>query len=758
VAEVEAAEPETYDGEEEDELPEQPSEDERRVWERAIRRHESVALPQLEMRAQALEARRFVTIAGAQWEGPFGVQWENAPRPEIDKITKSLEKIETDYRENRLTANFVPSDDNSDNETADTLDGMFRADSQHFKAVQAYDNAFQEAIRGGFGAWRITTEYADPDDPDAEDQRINPGMIIVDADQSVFFDPGSKLYDKSDAQWCFVICAYPRADAEEKWGAEACIPWPVSQWKLAWDWYTPDIVKIAEYWEVERVPDRRITLTNALTGETQRYYQSEIEPQEIRDLIAQGWKRTTRKVQRKRIHKYILNGTRVLKDCGLIVGPNIPIVPVYGRRDWVDNMERFRGHVHKKMDRQRIYNSMVAKLVETSATAPRELPIVYPEQLVGSVGGKSIPDIWARANIDRLPFLVLQPVYNEEGQILQGGPVAKIEPPQVQPADAALLQIASSDLTDDDENADEVKANVSAEAMDMAATRVDLKSAIYLDNMRQSHQRGAEIYRDMSPEIYWRPGRRVDTLSMDGKDGSATLAEPYLDANNVFRIRNDLTQGRYKVVADVQESTATKQQKTVRQSLELASAFTQAQSMEDALAALYTASMNMDGEGIRDLQEFYRKRAIGVGAVKPTEEEAAQLAAIQQGSQQPDPAQIALMSQAQELASQAKLNEAKAVQTLADAHLKTAQAEAVGGPVQQPDTPSGLSAANDEAQARERFASADLKQAQAEHLRHDMSIQRIRTGADITQAEHDREMARRQQDLAERQPKEGANG
>jgi len=31
-------------------------------------------------------------------------------------------------------------------------------------------------------AWRITTDYAFPDDPDAEEQRINPGLTIVDAD------------------------------------------------------------------------------------------------------------------------------------------------------------------------------------------------------------------------------------------------------------------------------------------------------------------------------------------------------------------------------------------------------------------------------------------------------------------------------------------------------------------------------------------------------------------------------------------------
>jgi hypothetical protein len=155
-----------------EDAPEAPDSDKlKEVHARAMTRFDAVAVPQQELRAQSLAARRFVTKPGAQWEGPWGEQFENTPRPEVDKITKGLEKIETDYRENRLTVDFVPADDTADEDTAETLDGMHRADSYHFKAQQARDNAFQEAIRGGFGAYRQTTEYANPDDPDSEELR-----------------------------------------------------------------------------------------------------------------------------------------------------------------------------------------------------------------------------------------------------------------------------------------------------------------------------------------------------------------------------------------------------------------------------------------------------------------------------------------------------------------------------------------------------------------------------------------------------------
>lgn len=692
-----------------------------KVHERALDRFDAIALPQQLVRATSLAARRFVTVPGAMWEGAFGEQYENAPRPEDDKITKNLEKIETDYRENRLTADFKPASDAADSETANMLDGVHRADSQHFNAQQAQDNAFKEALRGGFGAWRLTTEYAHPDDPDSDEQRINPGLQITDADQSVYFY-GSNLYDKSDAKAAFVLTRELKGIAEDRWGADNCVPWVGDRWRWSWDWYTPDTICIAEYYEVEHVPDERLTFTHETSGEVQRFFASEIDDEEISDLTAQGWKRESKDAKRKRVRKYILNGSKVLKDCGYIAGSEIPIVPVYGHVDVVDGVEWWRGYVLKKMDPQRILNSMLSNLVETASTAPREVPLLTPEQYSGHVGSETFADIWARANIDRLPFLPINALRNENGDIVTAGPVGKIEPTQVQPAAAQLLQLAIASLAEDNDGADEVKANVSAEAMDLAAGRVDARSGIYLDNMRLSVKRGAEVYKSQAKDIYFEPGRKLETLTEDGEEGSAEIAEHVIDSNGVYRIRNDLSQGSYKVVADVQESTATKRQKTVRESMAISAAASEAGATDLAQAALFMAVMNQDGEGVQPMQEFARRRLIELGVVEPTPEEQKQIEQAAQAQEQapPDPAQQALMAQAQELMTKAGLNEASAIEKMANAMLKQAQAMAVGGPESAPEVPSGLSAANDEAGIRERLAGADLKQAQAERLRHEM--------------------------------------
>lgn len=705
------------------------------VHERAMRRFDAVSVSQREIRAQSLEARRFVTVPGAMYEGPWGDMAENMPRPEIDMVSKDLEKIEEDYRQNRLTVDYIPGN-TADPETADMLDGVHRADDYQFGAQEARDNAFQEAIRGGFGAYRLSTDYANPDDPDDEKQRVIPGLTIVDADQSVFFDGAAKRYDKSDAKWAVVISADPRAEAEEKWGAE-CTDWPTNTLRWVYDWFTPDIIRTAEYYEIEQVDDKRLTFKQAQSGAEQKYFASEIDKEAVRDLKAQGWKMTAKPAKRQRVRKYIMNGSVVLKDCGYIAGPNIPIVPVYYRRDWVDNMERWRGYVGKRMDAQRVFNTANAKLTEIDGLASFEQPVFAPGQIDTTQAGQ-----WARRNIDRLTYLTAHPLRNEDGTIAQAGPIFMLKPPDVPQVTVTRLQFALQVLTQDNDSTEQVKANVSADAMDIAAARVDAKSGIALDNMRKSVAREGEIYLGMAREVYYEPGRKVETLTQDGQDGEAELMQPTIDDNGVYKIRNDLSRGSFKVVADVQESTTTARQKTVRQCMVASEAATAAGNAELAAAWNLTAAMNMDGEGMQDMQAFARNKAIGIGLVKPTKEEQQQIEQAQQaqGQQQPAAAEQALMAQSGKLSSEADLNKAKAVQTLADAALKHAQAETLD---KAPKAPTGLSeapqdpalaAANDIADIHAKFAGARLKTAQAEHLQHGMKVTEINTAHDIAHA------------------------
>ena len=690
-----------------------------KVHERALKRFDATALPQMEMRAEALVCRRFISIPGAMWDGPWGEQFENSIKVEIDKISRRVDKLVQDYRENRIVPDFRPAGGESDEDTANTLDGMHRADDHHFKAQQARDNAFEEAQGGGFGAYRLTNELADPYDKDSDAQRINPGLLIADADQRVFFDINSKLYDKTDARFAFVLTAYSREAFAEEYGEDFATDWPESRLLVQYGWYQPDMVIVAEYYEKIDKDENLYVLTHKLLDDEERFWASEITPEEMEDRRAQGWEIKTKRRKRCRIMKYTMSGAEVLVDHGPIAGDRIPIVPVYHKRWFVDNMERFRGAVSKRMDAQRIYNAKVSKLAETDSLSPNETPIFTPEQNAGH------EQMWMDANINRSPYLLVNPLLNADGNIAQTGAVDRVTPPTLAPVTAALMQIASGDLTDEDQDVDEVKANTSAEAMDIAATRVDAKSGIPLDNMRQSVQCEGEIYLGMSREVYWEPGREVDTMDEEGGDGSAILHEPFTDKHGVYRIRNDIARGKYKVVCSVTEATATRRDKTVKSCLNTATVAQAAGDTELATVATLTAVMNQDGEGMTDLQAYARKRLVSMGVVPPNEEEQRQMEEAA-ANEQPDATQQALMAQAQEFEASAALkvaqtgkaeadtalSKAKAVETLASAGQKAAQ---TGQTVAQTQM-AGMEAANDTAQTR-KDGDPDLGRGEGPRIR-----------------------------------------
>lgn len=651
-----------------DEPDTQESDKHRELHRRAMRRFDETALPQQEMRLQSLMARRFVSIPGAQWEGAWGEQFENSIRVEVPKIGRRIKKIRTDYQQNRIEPDFRPNGGDAEQESADTLDGVYRADSDHFDAIDALDNAFDEATAGGFGAWRMANEFADEEDPENDYQRINPGILIADADQLVYFDPQSRKYDKSDARFAFVLIPYTPDAYKEEWG-EDFSGWPEGVWRPKWDWYAQEVWYACEYYEVEQKSTLLHIFTQTLTGAEERLWSDQIDAAGIKDKQQGGWHHRTQRRQRKRIRKYILSGSGVLEDMGHIAGPNIPIIPVYCERSFVDGMERWKGEVQDRMDVQRAYNSNISRLMEINALSPREIPIFAPEQMAGGLG-----DMWGRLHIDRHAYALANPLIDPQTGALvnQGGPIGVVKPPVLPEVTAALIQLTNTDLTEEDaDGADEAKANISVDAMDVAATRIDAKSAANLDNMRKSVKRAAKIYLGMACEVYGDEGRIVGTMTDDGADGEAVLMQRYVTKEGAHRVRNDFVKAKYKVTASVSEATSTRRDKTVRSMLKTAEIAIKANDTELAQVCIRTAVMNQDGEGMTDLKAWVRRGLVQAGAVEPNAEEQAEL---EKQAQQPQPGDQLAEAQANALNAGAEKDAKLAEKAVADTALSEAKA------------------------------------------------------------------------------------
>jgi hypothetical protein len=649
------------------------------LHEKALAQFHAICMAQQEERAQCLQDRRFVSIAGAQWEGDWAQQFANSLMVEVNKTAQGVEKIIADYRANRMTVDFRPVDDSpADEEAAETLNGLFLADVYASKGQQAFDCAFEEAVQGGMGAWRLCNVYSDEYDPDDDTQRIS-FEIVPDADQSVFWDMDARLYDKSDAKFAFVVTAMSPEDYEATYNDDPA-SWPQDILKTYYDWYTPSVVRIAEYYRKVDVTQERVTLTHSMTGDVRKEWSKDLEPGELKDLQVQGWKISGRKrVKRCIVEKHTFSASGIIAPMQVIAGDQIPIVPVYGKRWFIDNMERVRGHVRLAKDPQRIYNAQISKLTETASLSPIETPVFTPEQVAGH------EQSWAEANINRSPYrLINDRIDPTTGQPIPVQAVTTLNAPQLPPVLAALIQITANDidqLTTNQDNSDETKSNVSAEAMDIAATRTDAKSFTYMDNMRQSMQRCGEIYLSMAKAVYIEEGRKVPTMDEEGQQGSAVLQQPTTTQKGGYYVANDFAGMKFNVISDVTEATTTRRDKTVKTLLASAEAMAPFDP-QGAAAAMGVAFLNMDGEGIGDLKDWYRGRLVQQGIVKPTEQEkeAMQEAQAQQ-QQQPDPhAQVLQATVEKEMAqtkkAEAQTEQAKAgtVKALAEAHAKQVDA------------------------------------------------------------------------------------
>jgi hypothetical protein len=627
----------------------------------ALIEFDSIQSAMRDERLQCLQDRRFYSIAGAQWEGPLADQFENKPKFEVNKVNLSVMRIINEYRNNRITVDFISKDGDEDDSLADACDGLYRADEEDSAADEAYDNAFEEAVGGGFGAWRLRNVYEDEYDDEDDRQRIRIEPIY-DADSTVFFDLNAKRQDKSDARSCYVLTAMTREAYIDQYNDDPT-SWPKEISEQFFDWSTPDMVYVAEVYKVEERSET-IRIFQTIDGEEERYSQADFENDEALEetLAAVGTIEVRQKrVKRRKVRKYLMSGGGILEDHGYIAGTEIPVVPVYGKRWYVDNVERCMGHVRLAKDAQRLKNMQLSKLGEISALTPIEKPIFLPEQVAGH------EMMWAEDNLKNYPYLLVNPVQDANGNEMASGPIGYTKPPQIPAAMAALLQITEQDMQDilgRQEAGEEMVSNISGKAVELIQSRLDMQSFIYMSNMAKAVKRSGEIWLSMARDILVEPGRKMKGVGLQGELSTIELGRPILnEETGEVEYENDLSRAKFDVAVDVGPSSSSKRQATVRS---LVGMIQISQDPETRMVLTAMAMMNMEGEGIGEVRDYFRTKLVQMGVIEPTEEEAAEMMAAMQ-NQQPDPQSLYLQAEATKAQAQAVKAQADTEYTMARA-------------------------------------------------------------------------------------------
>jgi hypothetical protein len=641
-----------------------PSTQERmsRIHQEAMAEFDNIQSALRDERLQCLQDRRFYSLAGAQWEGPLGAQFENKPKMEVNKIALAVQRIFSEYRSNRVTVDFISKEGKEYDTLADACDQLFRADEQDSNAEEAYDNAFEEAVGGGFGAFRLRTVYENEEDDEDEKQRIRIEPIF-DADSSVFFDLQAKRQDKADAKKCFVLTSMTRDAYKAEYGDDPAA-WPKEIHQYEFDWCTPDVVYVAEYYCVEMVSET-VRIFRSLDGEEERYRDSELDEEKLAELTAIGSVEVRQKrIKVRKVHKYILSGAKVLEDAGYIVGKHIPVIPVYGKRWFVDNIERCCGHVRLAKDAQRLKNMQLSKMAEIAALSSIEKPILTPEQVAGH------QVMWQDDNLRNYPYLLINPMTGPDGSTQVAGPVAYTKSPNLPPAMAALLQITDQDIKDvlgNQEQGDKIVANVSGKAVQMVQQRLDMQSFIYISNYAKAKRRCGEVWLGMAKETYVEPGRKMKGIKEQNQVGSIELMKPMVSDEGELEYENDLSEAEFDLAVEIGPSFRS-QREAIVQSLTGLIAITQDPQTQSVLQAMVI--LNMEGEGLEQTREYFRRKLVDMGALEPEEKD---MERLQAAAQQQDPNNMLLQAAAEEALAKAAKARADVIKTGAESELTQAK-------------------------------------------------------------------------------------
>lgn len=593
-----------------------------------------------DMREQIIEAQRFVRVSGAQWEGSTNAgysfdegRFEHYPRFELNKIARECDRIIGEYRQNRISVRFRPKDSQASEALAEKMNGKFRADYQETSGGEACDNAFDDAVTGGFGCWRMCADYEDEMDPSNEQRRISL-LPVYDPATCVFFDQDSKQYDRSDATWAMEMFSMTPKAFEAEYPDSIAASLSKDDSGTQYDWSTPDAIYVGRYYEVRTEKVKISAWRNPITNATAIYDEDQIK--DIEDELKEGSFEMIgeREVKKRRVYCGLLSGAEWLEEPKRIPGEHIPLIPVYGRRAFVDNQERIEGHAAKAMDAQRLENLMVSMIADNATQAGGDgIPIIDVDFVPGP-----LMDFWAQRNKKRPAALPMTSRKDKNGAVISEANVAGWTPPtQMPPALAGLLQYTGTAIQQitGASQLENMPSNVATETVDSIFNRMDTQSYIYMDNMAKSMRRAGVVWLSMAREVYG-SDTPMRIVNEDGTDDVALMNGAVVDRQTGEEVAlNDLSQGNYEVTVDVGQSFATRRDATVKSLLSMLALIPPGAPKHDLVSSMILD--NMDGEGIDDLKEYNRNQLLLSGVIKPRTPEEKQMVAQAKAQQQNQP-------------------------------------------------------------------------------------------------------------------------
>lgn len=504
-------------------------------------------------RRAAMLDLKFLNVPGEQWDQILRNERGDRICREYNKLRITAKRIINDMRANRPQGKVRAVED-GDKDTADVIEGLIRNIWNVSDGDTVIDYAAEYQVGGGYGAWRINTEYS-TDTAFEQDIKVeglkNPFCLYMDPAAS---DPLGR-----DAEYWILTERISKTSYEARWPKKEIVSFDGDEFDDEDEWSDGETVRICEYWYKEPA-----TRTLYLTQDGKTVDAADLKPgEELQLQIAR-----TRVVKCHKIMMCIVGGGDALLDKPTEwAGGMFPFVPVYGERMVIDGKTLWHGITRFAKDAQRSYNEARTAITETIAMAPQAKFWATPAQALGHT------DKWAEAHKKNFPFLL----FNPDAQ--NPGPPARMGGPEVPVALIQESQIASDEIKAVtgifDPSLGEQSNETSGRAITARQKQGEIATYNYMDNMAKGIRRTWEILIDLLPKIY-DTERSVRILGVDLSEKyqkiNAMVQDP---ATGEMQAINDLSRGKYDVTVTVGPSFATQRQEATELYTQLGTAVPQ---------------------------------------------------------------------------------------------------------------------------------------------------------------------------------------
>lgn len=597
-----------------------------------------------------LDDYEFAMIEGAMWKGSYSKQFKNKPKPEINKVFASINRILGQKNRLEMNAKIISNSDDATDEDAELLQSRWRNDFQMSDGNEAVNNSDQEAFFGGFGAYKLVSKYEDEEYPDANKQYlcVEP---IYSAAASVVFSPSLRK-DKSDAKQCWQIIRTNRKAVEEEYGITGITS--INQ-QIDWfDWNTDSDkdIFLAHYYEVVEKTLTEYDFGNGYVITSGDGIKDSEGNKVTRDELAElkefnEYETTRRKV--KCVEYALVSGDEFIISKQKTPFKRIPIIPQYGYHCVINGIEYYFGEIRKRRDPQMFLNTYYSSLMQIMAAPQVEKPEYAPEQIARHAGQR------ARSDIDNAPYTLSDPIKDANGTPVHYGPVGVQSPPNIGTGLAAAGQQLESTLIDmGGTGQSTVPSNAAAEAIAQVNERQDDAFQPLIKNSMGAIKSACEVWIDAAKKIYFTNQRRLRVQAADNSFSQVTTLEYDVDKNGNYGPFKNCARGKYTAQVKVGESHKSKKEAELETTLKMLQyADTNTPQGQMLLNQAITATTGEGGERARKVASYQiidTMLSLGIDPEPKSDEEkeyvANKVQQMQQQQQQPDPQTVLALAEA----------------------------------------------------------------------------------------------------------------